>query len=117
MPPETSGEQTEREMRITPADKQAIKSLFFDNDPGLKVLRKIFLPVVDPNAPIGQVVDLWNVKEIDDMDPIDCKIYFMARSQLIKHVESCILQLSIIAKKEGKTQEQKVEDRKKNSSH
>lgn len=87
----------EKEMRISTEEVRLIQSVFKDNDKLLKLMRKIFLPSYDPNAPIGETVDLWSIKDIGNMHPDEVKIYFMARRELIMHVESQILQLRALA--------------------
>lgn len=88
------------DMRITPEEKKSIEDTFGGNDRLLKLLRKIFLPAYDPNAPIGQTVDLWSMKDITGMAPEEAKIYFLTRQQLILHVEAQLMQLKVLAKKE-----------------
>lgn len=94
------------QMRITTEDRKIIKGLFKDNDPALKVLRKIFLPEIDPQAPLGQVIDLWMTVKIDDMSPEEAVINLKARNLLIQHVEQMLIQLQIISKQEETTPEE-----------
>ena len=103
------------DMRITPEEKKVIEDTFGGNVKLLKLLRKIFLPVFDPNAPIGQTVDLWSMKDISGMAPEDVKVYFLARQQLILHVEAQIMQLKSLAEK-TETVEEALERMKKDSS-
>ena len=89
----------ENEMRITPEEKTTIEQTFGNNPKLLKLMRKIFLPEYDPNAPIGQTVDLWTVKDISVMTPEEVKTYFMARRDLIMHIESQLMQLKVLSQK------------------
>ena len=43
---------------LNEAEQDAICS-FRDNKTGLKLLRKTFLPTIDPNAPLFQFADIW----------------------------------------------------------
>ena len=84
-------------MRITDAELQTIKSLFADNEEGLKVMRKIFLPELDPATPLGQNLDLWMTVKIEDMSPEQAVINIKARNTLITHIEQQLLQLRSLA--------------------
>lgn len=86
-----------KQMRITDAELQTIKSLFADNEEGLKVMRKIFLPELDPATPLGQNLDLWMTVKIEDMSPEQAVINIKARNTLITHIEQQLLQLRSLA--------------------
>ena len=103
------------EMRITPEEKTVIEQTFGNNTKLLKVLRKIFLPVYDPEAPIGQTVDLWSMRGLDEMPPEQLKIHILARQSLIMHVESQLLQLQALSQK-TETVEEALKRMKKDSS-
>ena len=104
------------EMRITTEEIQMIKSAFTGNVALLKLMRKIFLPEYDPKAPLGQSVDLWTIKDISAMSPEEVKIYFLARRDLILHIESNLLQLQHLANTNLETVEEALARTKKNSS-
>jgi hypothetical protein len=91
-----------QQMRISDLDLAIIKSTFAENEELLKVLRKVFLPELSAEAPIGQNLDLWMTLKIDDLDPEQALINIKARNTVIQHVEMCLMQLSILA---GKTEE------------
>ena len=103
------------EMRITPEEKKVIEDTFGDNVRLLKLLRKIFLPVYDPEAPVGQTVDLWTIRGIESMSPEEAKVHMLARQSLIMHVESQILQLQALSKK-TETVEEALKRQSKDSS-
>src|SRR3990167_9530219 len=103
------------EMRITPEEKTVIEQTFGNNTKLLKVLRKIFLPVYDPEAPIGQTVDLWSMRGLDEMLPEQLKIHILARQSLIMHVESQLLQLQSLSQK-TETVEDALKRMKKDST-
>ena len=107
--------EDKNEMRITPEEKSIIEQTFGGNTKLLKLMRKIFLPEYDPSAPLGQAVDLWTTKDVSQMTPEEAKIYFMARRDLILHVESQLLQLYSLSQK-VETAEEVLERMKKNST-
>ena len=82
-----------KQMRITDVELSIIKSLFAENDDALKLMRKIFLPELDPKAPIGQNIDLWMTIKVEDMSPEEALINIKARNTLISHIEQQLMQL------------------------
>ena len=94
-----------KQMRITDEELAVIKGLFADNEEGLKVMRKIFLPEIDYTAPLGQLVDMWIPVEVDDVTPEQAIINIKARKTLIIHIESCLTQLRNLAGKKDDTVE------------
>lgn len=104
------------EMRITDKDIFLIKSAFADNDELLKVIRKVFLPELDPEAPIGQQIDLYMTVKVEDMDPETALINIKARNMLIGHLEMCLGQLKVLAGRKGETIAETKERLKKDSS-
>lgn len=94
------------QMRITPEEQQLIASTFKNNERLLKLMRKMFLPEIDPNAPIGQLIDLWLSLSIKDMTPEMAYQHIMARNQVIAHVDQVLMQLFLIANMEQTTPEQ-----------
>jgi len=95
-----------KEMRITDEEMNIIKSMYAENTPALKLLRKIFLPEICPTLPIGQNMDLWMTMKLEDMSAQDALINIKARNTLISHVEQCLLQLSILAGQKTETVEE-----------
>ncbi|KKQ75521.1 MAG: hypothetical protein US97_C0039G0010 [Microgenomates group bacterium GW2011_GWF1_38_5] len=102
-------------MRITPEEKTVIEQTFGNNTKLLKLMRKIFLPEYDPSAPVGQVVDLWTIKDISSMTPEEVKVYFMTRRDLILHIESQLMQLQALSQK-TETVEEALKRQKKDST-
>ncbi len=86
-----------KQMRINDDELKIIKSLFADNETALKLMRKIFLPEVDTDAPIGQVVDIWMPIDVDSISPEQLVTTIKARKILISHLEQCLMQLSVLA--------------------
>ena len=85
------------EMRITDEELSIIKSLFADNDKALKIMRKIFLPEIMPEAPLGQNIDLWMTVKIEDLTPEQALINLKARNTVISHIEAQLMQLRNLA--------------------
>lgn len=103
-------------MRITEPEMALIKATFKENEPLLKLLRKIFLPEIDPNAPIGQVVDLWMTIPPAELTPEQAYINLKARNSIIAHVEQQLQQLSTLANQEVLSPIQLAEKNRKDSS-
>lgn len=111
-----TGQSKGKQMRITNEEKALIKAHFKGNDELLLIIRKIFLPEIDPQAPLGQVIDLWMSTKIDDMSPEEAIINMKARNNLIAHIDQMLMQLKLIAELDLENQEQVTARLKKNSS-
>ncbi len=105
-----------KQMRITDEELATIKSLFAENEAALKVMRKVFLPEIDYNAPLGQIVDMWMPVEIDEVSPEQALVNIKARKSLIVHVESCLMQLRNLAGSKVDSVEKTKEKLMKNSN-
>ena len=105
-----------QQRRFTDEEFGIIKALFKDNEKGLKLLRKVFLPTYDFDAPLGQVVDLWMTLNITTMTPYDREVNILARNQLITHVEQQLIQLQHLANEKEETADEKSVRREKNSA-
>lgn len=105
-----------RQMRINDEDLTQIKSLFADNESGLKVLRKVFLPELSPDVPLGQNIDMWMGVEINGLSAEDALINLKARNFIINHIEGCLNQLKFLAGLKSETVEQTKERLMKNST-
>lgn len=106
----------EKQKRFTDEELNIIKGLFKDNEKGLKVLRKVFLPTYDFNAPLGQVVDLWMTVPQTDLTPEYAYVNWKARNQVITHIEQQLIQLSVLANEKEETEEEKKLKAEKNST-
>lgn len=104
------------QMRITKDERDLIKATYRDNQPLLLLLRKIFLPEVDPTAPIGQTIDLWMTVKSEGLSLEEQLINLKARNQLITHVDQQLMTLFLIANAADNTKESVVATAKKNSS-
>lgn len=103
-------------MRISGQEIELIKQTFKGNEQLLKLMRKIFLPEVTANAPLGQQIDLWMTIPLGQMSTEQAIINLTARNQLIQHIESQLLQLKILAETDAKTLEEAKEALKKDSN-
>lgn len=107
---------TGQQMRFTDQDLSLIRNTFKDNEPLLKLLRKVFLPEIDPNAPIGQMIDLWMTVDVETVDPERAVVNLKARNSLITHIEQQLMQLKILAEKTEQTPEELLTGLRKDSS-
>lgn len=87
-------------MRFTEEELATLRGVFKNNDALLKVLRKVFLPEIDPAAPIGQIVDLWMTVDIRNMMPEQAMVTLTARNQVIAHIEQQLMQIKVLANQE-----------------
>lgn len=108
--------QKGRQMRFTEDELALIKDTFKGNDRLLKLLRKVFLPEYDPEAPIGQALDLWLATPVDQLSDEQAIALIRSRNATIGHVEFQIHQLQILSEMETLTPEQIAEKAKANSS-
>ena len=105
-----------KQMRFSTEELAKIKALYGSNEEALKLLRKVFLPELLPDAPIGQNIDLWMTFKIEDMDADQALINLKARNTLISHLEQCLLQLSLLAGQKDETVEDTISRLKKDST-
>ena len=104
------------EPRITREEEQLLKQHFGGNDGLLKLLRKVFIPHYDVNAPLGQAVDLWMDRKYADIPKDEVKGLVVARQEAIQFLESGLIQLHFLANKTEKTVDELEADRNKNSA-
>jgi hypothetical protein len=104
-----------QQMRFTDSELDLIRRTFKGNETLLKLLRKVFLPEIDPDAPLGQTIDLWMTIPVNQLPPDQAVINLLARNQLIMHIEQQLLQLQKLAEIEEETEEEKKERIKKDS--
>ena len=103
-------------MRFTGDELNLIKNTFKGNVELLKLLRKVFLPEIDPGAPLGQLVDLWCSLPIKEMLPEQAQINILARNSLIIHIEQQLIQLNILAEMNNFTPEELIAKSNKDSA-
>ncbi|MCR4307477.1 MAG: hypothetical protein NUV80_02875 [Candidatus Berkelbacteria bacterium] len=93
----TEQKQAGSQMRITPLEMNILKNTFKGNEELLRLMRKIFLPELDPFTPIGQNIDLWMTVKVEDMTPEQALINIKARNSLIMHLDQCLNTMKILA--------------------
>lgn len=96
-------------MRFTQPELDLIKSTFKDNEKLLKLLRKVFLPEYDPQAPFGQTVDLWMTIDLSNLSPEEQIIRLIARNTIITHIEAQLMQLNTLAELKELTPQERAE--------
>lgn len=111
----TKEQQIGSQMRITPTEMQILKNTFKGNEELVRLMRKIFLPELDPYTPINQNIDLWMTIKVDDMTPEQAVINLKARNSLIAHLDQCLNTIKILAET-SETPEELEKQVKKNSS-
>lgn len=116
MPKQTVQDQIGTQMRITPLEISILKSTFKGNEELVRLMRKFFLPELDPYVPIGQNIDLWMTVKVDDMEMEQAIINLKARNQLISHVDNCLNQIKLLSESPDESPEETIERIKKNSS-
>ena len=111
-PPSQAGSQ----MRITPAEMSLLHNTFKGNDDLVRLMRKLFLPELDPYVPIGQNIDLWMTVKVDDMTSEQALINLKARNSLIQHLDQVLMSIKQLAEMGDLTPEQALERLRKDSS-
>lgn len=119
----------QQQMRYTDKELQLIKSAFAENDDLLKtirkvflqmplnavdlsrlelikkpeilaILRKVFLPTLDPDAPINQQIDLWMTVQIVDKTPDEAYPHLKAREIVIEYLDEQLKELEGLNKED-----------------
>ncbi len=85
------------QMRITPLEQSLIRNTFKGNEELLRLMRKVFLPELDPYVPLGQQIDLWMTIPVDQLTPEQIVINLKARNSLIVHIDQMLQQLKALA--------------------
>lgn len=95
------------ETRITTEDIALIKAMFADNDPALKVIRKIFSPTISAADPIGKTGDLWSPMFLDltDKNPEAALIEIKAHQKFVSYIEGGLRNLKMLAGRKDETAE------------
>ena len=86
------------QMRYTDDELNIMKAVFGGNEKLIKLMRKVFLPTLDFNAPLGQMIDLYMTLPVTaETNPDDVKVAVMSRNQLIAHIEGRIMELTALS--------------------
>jgi len=70
---------------LSDGEKENVK--FFANANMLPILRKTYLPEIDYNTPIGQIVDLWSNVDTRNKGAEDACLEMAMREKLIRYVK------------------------------
>ncbi len=95
-----TGQQNGSQMRITNDELELIRRTFGGNEPLLKLMRKIFLPELDPTNPIGQNIDLWMTIPVSELSVEEAVINLKARNSLISHLDQQLMTLKVLSERE-----------------
>lgn len=104
------------QMRISADEVSIIRNTFGGNEELLKLMRKIFLPELDSNAPLGQNIDLWMTVKIDELTNEQAIVNLKARNTVISHIEMQLQVLSHLANTESPSPEEQLMRLKKDST-
>ena len=80
-------------------DKQSLKAHVSGKADVLAIIRKNYLPEIDSDAPIHQVIDLWMTLDLKDKTPEQAWPHIVARETLINYLEQ---QLQVLETLEDK---------------
>ena len=72
-------------VNLTEKEQEIVKKTFTPE--AIKVIKKSFLPNVDLDAPINQIVDLWMTVNITDKEPHQAAIALRGRAKIIELLE------------------------------
>lgn len=109
-------EQIGSQMRITPMEKGILRNTFKGQEELLRLMRKMFLPELEPFVPLGQNIDLWMTVKIDDLPPEVAIINIKARNQLIQHLDQVLMSIKTLAESPDETPEEAIDRMKKDST-
>ncbi len=73
------------QMPIDPVDQQALTG--YKGKEIKALIRKVFLPELDPNAPAHQLLDLWMTLSVKDKTPDGLLPEILAREKLIAYID------------------------------
>ena len=92
--------------RINKEDIDALRSMFLNNERGLKTLRKVFYPELDIDAQLfNQNIDMYSMISTKDRAPEQIAIELSARNMLLNHIEACLTQIYVLVGQETDTAE------------
>jgi hypothetical protein len=105
-------------MRFSEADLLLLKKIFGGDEKLhlVKLLRKLFLPEYDPQAPLEQNIDLWMTIPLQNLTLEEAYIRLIARNEVIMHIEQRLNQISLLANHIEETEQQRDERLRKDST-
>lgn len=103
------------QMRFSEHELALLRGVFFEQDDLLKLMRKVFLPELDPTAPLGQNIDMWMSLDLNG-DPEQVIVNIKARNLLVSHIENRLIEIRSLSNLKTETKEQKEEKAFKSSA-
>jgi len=74
----------------TDEENKFVEDAFAGKKEALALMRKMFLPELAPEIPIGQTIDLWRTVDIKDKDDHEFLGQMIATNTLIEHLETSL---------------------------
>ena len=109
-----------KQKRFTEDELLRIKALYSGENgvANLKLLRKVFFPQYDYEAPLGQTVhSLWmGLDQLAQMAPADRELAILSQIRLNQHIERHLIELSVLANQNVETEEEKKAKARRDSS-
>ena len=96
----------DRQFIYSDAELALIKAAFADNEPLLKLLRKVFIPMHDVNAPIGQMTDMFMDFKAREIPMDELKAIIVGKQDLVQHLDRGLIILKAIAGTKTETLEE-----------
>lgn len=83
--------------KIYSEDELKLIQDIFKDDRNIKILRKVFLPSYDYDAPIGQAFDLMSMAPLEQMGISERLMRVEVVRGIMKHIEARLLDLKVLA--------------------
>lgn len=77
---------------LTKAELEVLKPIR-ENDVVLELVRKTYLPEIELDVPIGQVIDLWLTVDSKDKTPMESTLALKVRARLMELLEAGLARL------------------------
>jgi|688.fasta_scaffold648390_2 hypothetical protein len=87
------------QLQMTKADKEILEAV--KDKETLAVVRKAFLPEIDGDAPLNQVIDLWMTVDLKDKTPEQVSDLIESRGMLIQYLEEQLSSLEGVKIEKG----------------
>jgi len=94
---------TFQEKIYTDEELALIKDIY-KNPKNLKILRKVFNPSYDYDAPLGQAFDLMTIFPFEQYGITERSFYTEVRRSVIKHIEQRLMDLYALANTEEESE-------------
>ncbi len=113
-----SANTSQPNMRFSEAELLQLKAMFGGDDKlgNIKLMRKLFLPSYEADAPLQQNIDLWMTINLNDLTPEEALIRMYSRNEVILHIEQRLNQIQVLANVIEETPQERAERLKKDSN-